>query len=338
MSEISVILPAYNEERSIGKTLDSLLRQTRVPDEIVVGDGGSADATRAIVEGFRSRGAPVRIVDNPARRVGAGRNSAIAASRGPIVACIDAGNTADSAWLQRLTESLDGPDAVAVGTIRPRPESSFQACVAAIVYGYLLEAGPSSRKPPEQDLLSSSSIAYPRSVWERAGGYPEWLEAGEDKLFATKLRSIGVQVIRRPDAVVYHHMRGDPISLFRQIHRYGRGSGLSGQTPLVVALLAFRYAVLAALAAAMLLVPSPAVSAGAGALAAGGALAHLFRHGYGALRRCGVGLTPSTLAMAPVVLAASNLGSITGHARGNLERWVRPAARRLVKEYMVRWS
>lgn len=50
--KISVVVPVRDEENSIRELLESLLAQTRPPDEIVVTDGGSKDRTRDIIREF----------------------------------------------------------------------------------------------------------------------------------------------------------------------------------------------------------------------------------------------------------------------------------------------
>ena len=50
--KVSVIVPVRDEEDSIRELLDSLLAQTRPPDEIVITDGGSVDATPQIIEDY----------------------------------------------------------------------------------------------------------------------------------------------------------------------------------------------------------------------------------------------------------------------------------------------
>jgi glycosyltransferase involved in cell wall biosynthesis len=69
---VSVIVPVRNEERSIRALLDSLLGQTRMPDEIVITDGGSIDATTQIIEEYIQRGAPVRLIREGAALPGRG--------------------------------------------------------------------------------------------------------------------------------------------------------------------------------------------------------------------------------------------------------------------------
>ncbi|MEM2914649.1 MAG: glycosyltransferase family 2 protein, partial [Candidatus Bathyarchaeia archaeon] len=64
-STITAIVPAFNEEKSIGKTLESLLNQTKKLEQIIVVDDGSTDRTSEVVENFRN----VTLIKNH-RRIG----------------------------------------------------------------------------------------------------------------------------------------------------------------------------------------------------------------------------------------------------------------------------
>ena len=104
MMRVSVIATVKNEESSIAGLLDSLLAQTRAPDEVVLADGGSTDRTREIAASYARRGLPLRIVDAPGSNISQGRNLAIrgrhAATSSPRV---DAGVRLDAGWLAELT-------------------------------------------------------------------------------------------------------------------------------------------------------------------------------------------------------------------------------------------
>lgn len=64
--KVSVVLCTYNGEAYLGEQLDSLLAQTRLPDEVVLGDDGSADSTIAMLESFmvraQSKGVSTRLI------------------------------------------------------------------------------------------------------------------------------------------------------------------------------------------------------------------------------------------------------------------------------------
>lgn len=89
--QLSIALASYNGERYISEQLNSLMRQTRLPDELVISDDASVDATREIIADF-IRHAPfsVRIQTND-KRLGSTRNfeMAIRACRGEIIFLCD---------------------------------------------------------------------------------------------------------------------------------------------------------------------------------------------------------------------------------------------------------
>ena len=88
---LSIALAAYNGERYIGEQLDSIMRQTRLPDELVISDDASIDTTLDIVGEFARRAPfPVRIYENR-ERLGSTRNfeKSIRACSGDIIFLCD---------------------------------------------------------------------------------------------------------------------------------------------------------------------------------------------------------------------------------------------------------
>jgi hypothetical protein len=78
---------------------------------------------------------------------------------------------------------------------------------------------------PYQFLPSSRSVAFRRTAWEAVGGYPEWLDYGEDLVFDFALRDAGYRFVWTPDALVWFRPRGTLAAFFRQYYRYARGDG-----------------------------------------------------------------------------------------------------------------
>ena len=75
---VSVISTVLDEAESLPRLLDSLAVQTRVPDEVIVCDGGSTDGTLQLLEA-ESR-FPLRVVQQPGANISQGRNVAIEAA------------------------------------------------------------------------------------------------------------------------------------------------------------------------------------------------------------------------------------------------------------------
>ena len=99
---VSVIIPAFNAAASIEQTLDSVLRQTYSPIEVVVADDDSTDDTRERVLAVRERHPNVQLLTAAVRagRPAVPRNRALAAARGEYVAFVDA----DDLWTPRKLE------------------------------------------------------------------------------------------------------------------------------------------------------------------------------------------------------------------------------------------
>ncbi|WP_157248201.1 glycosyltransferase [Nonomuraea typhae] len=82
---ISVIVPAFNSERTLRACLAAIHAQTRPPDEVVVADDASSDRTREIAREF-----PVTLLETPVNRgPAAARNRGILASRGDVLFFVD---------------------------------------------------------------------------------------------------------------------------------------------------------------------------------------------------------------------------------------------------------
>ena len=89
---ISIVCPTYNEEKYIGKCIDSILAQDYSQDdmEVILVDGMSTDGTRAIVQEYAKRYPFIRLVDNPQRIVPPAMNIGIRAAKGDIIIRLDA--------------------------------------------------------------------------------------------------------------------------------------------------------------------------------------------------------------------------------------------------------
>lgn len=220
--QISVICTVLNEGKSIHRLLDSLARQTRPPDEVIFVDGGSTDDTVAILEQYAGRQRlPLRVITAPGANISRGRNIAITAAKGPIIASTDAGVRLDEGWLAALCAPFqaDPPPAVVSGFFIPDPQTAFEVAMGATVLPKLSDIKPATFLP------SSRSVAFLKSSWAAVGGYPEWLDFCEDLIFDFQLREKFGSFPFIPEAVVYFRPRGTLQSFFKQYYQYARGDG-----------------------------------------------------------------------------------------------------------------
>ncbi|MBU1006741.1 MAG: glycosyltransferase, partial [Candidatus Omnitrophica bacterium] len=103
---VSVIIPAYNGEKIIGKCLDSVLMSS-VADgyEVIVIDDGSSDGTEETLEGYKSKG--VVLLKN-AKNLGFAKTvkRGVLASKGDVVVFLNMDTVVEPGWLNGLVEPL----------------------------------------------------------------------------------------------------------------------------------------------------------------------------------------------------------------------------------------
>ena len=217
---ISLIATVLNEGDNIRCLFDSIKRQSRPPDEIVIVDGGSADDTLAIMQSYAHE-LPLRLFVEPGCNISQGRNRAIAEARGDIIAVTDAGVVLSEAWLEAITAPLlrDPTLKAASGFFQADPQSAFEAALGATTLPLADEIDRATFLP------SSRSIAFRKSAAEAIGLYPEWLDFCEDLVFDIRLRRYGGAFAFAPAALARFRPRPGLRQFFRQYYLYARGDG-----------------------------------------------------------------------------------------------------------------
>lgn len=222
--KVSLICTVLNEETSTKPFLDSLLSQSRLPDEIVMVDGGSTDGTVEVIKSYVADDVPIRLAIAEGANISQGRNIAIGSTTCDYIAATDAGVRLDKHWLKNLIEGfeMDRRAEVVVGFYLPEPRTTYEEYVCQLLY-------------PEAEWVdldkffpSSRSIAFHKECWEKVGGYPEWLYTGEDGLFAVRMREAGCKFVFAKDAIAYWRPRRNLRALFRQYYLYAKGSAQAG--------------------------------------------------------------------------------------------------------------
>jgi len=218
MIKVSIICTVKNEKETIEALLESIVKQTRFPDEIVIVDGGSSDGTVEIIRGYMDR-LPIKLIVAPAVNIAQGRNIAVKNARYNVIASTD-GCRLEPNWLINIVKPFEKSDVdVVSGMYIPWCESEFEEIASYLIFPNIDKLDPSKFLP------SARSIAFKKEVWKEVGGYPEWLRTAEDTLFDLKLRRLGMKFALAREAIVYWRVRKNIKEIFKQFYNYAKGDG-----------------------------------------------------------------------------------------------------------------
>jgi hypothetical protein len=199
---ISVVIPSYNAAPWLAASLESVLRQSLPPGEVIVVDDGSTDETPAVLATYADR---VRIVRGTHGGLGGARNLGLAAARGDWIAFHDADDLASPDRLACLQAHLDAvPGAAGVfadgeeldtgARIVPRPVA-LRACDRRLTAGDLFDGFPA--------YYQSSLIAH--DALDAAGPFDASYRIHPDHDHAFRL--FARAHVRYVDAVVFRYRR-----------------------------------------------------------------------------------------------------------------------------------
>ncbi len=189
---VSVVIPTHNYARYLADAIESVLAQEVDGVEIVVVDDGSSDAPEEVVERY----AEIEFLSQARQGVGAARNIGVAASRGDLIAYLDA----DDKW--------------APGKLRAQLDALAADSSLDLVYGFIHEflsddLSPLERtavlaRPGRQAALLPSAILMTRDASDRIGGFG--LDSGEALDWALRVNEVGLRSRAVVEAVVHRRI------------------------------------------------------------------------------------------------------------------------------------
>ncbi len=217
--KVSIIFTVLNEENSVRNLLESIAKQSRKPDEIVIVDGGSKDGTVKALKEYAKK-LPIRVLIAKGANIAQGRNIAIKHAHGPVIVSTDGGTAHDKDWLKSIVRNIEEGYDVSAGMFYPSPKTKFEEIVGKLFY-------PDMEKMPEDWRPSSRSAAFTKKAWQKAGGYPEELYTAEDSVFNYRLKATGARYMAARGAKSYWRPRSTFWKFFKQYFTYAKGNGES---------------------------------------------------------------------------------------------------------------
>lgn len=219
-----IVVPAYNEERSIGATLRRLAEQTDTGFTLVVVDNGSTDATATAVKEFAA-GAEVldvRIVHEPEKGTGAAADTGFRHAIGAgatHVARTDADCLPHRGWVAAVKRAFGEGLEMVSGPLLPRTdEFPLRFWERRLLPAVIDLAALFGRfRPGNQDplylgpyvMMPGCNLAITADLYRRAGGFPRTRieDVHEDRALVNRVRYVTDAYGLREDVVVYGSVR-----------------------------------------------------------------------------------------------------------------------------------
>ena len=205
---VTIVIPCYNCERTLGEAFDSCFEQgLRADDfEIVMVDDGSTDRTSFLMKGFASQHPQVRLFFHAKNRGGgAARNTGIREARGSYIYCLDSDNILGPKMLSKMLAFAERNACDGVAVLERRFFSNDKD-------DYTLITNEILERPLALDDLFSGKAAimidnflYTKPSYEKAGGYPEH-HGFDTQAFEIRYLVAGNVIRVCPDTYSYHRI------------------------------------------------------------------------------------------------------------------------------------
>jgi glycosyltransferase involved in cell wall biosynthesis len=226
---VSIVIPCYNEEKTIEALLSAILGQTHPVDqmEVVIADGMSTDRTRERIQVFQLTHPELdlHVVENIQRTIPAALNQAIAVARGEVITRMDAHAIPAVDYIERSLSALEaglGDNVGGVIEIRPGADSWIAQAIS-IATAHPLGVGDARYRTATR-AMQADTVAfgtYYRSLLEKIGKYDETLLVNEDYEFNTRIRKAGGTIWVDPTIRCVYYSRASLRTLARQYFTYG---------------------------------------------------------------------------------------------------------------------
>jgi glycosyltransferase involved in cell wall biosynthesis len=227
MKQFTLVTTVFNEIKRLDQTIADIESQTLKPSQIIITDAGSTDGTiERLLEWKQNSNINIEVVIKKGCNIAEGRNYAISEAKYELIASTDFGCRFHPEWLASIIAPFDDPSVEVVGgafsirhedVVTPASRADF---ILQNGYPVVLD---------EYFSVSSRSIAYYKYVWQKIGGYNEWLTlAADDTIFWREIKRKGFKYKLVDKPYVYWLRHKTFTAYAKEAGRYGLGDGESG--------------------------------------------------------------------------------------------------------------
>ena len=223
----TLVSTTYNEISSINETIKTIEAQTLKPDNIIIVDAKSNDGTIDVLNNWAQKSnICIKIIIKEKCTISEGRNIAIKNANTPIIVSTDFGCSFNPHWLEKIIKPFyEDPEVEVSGTnytLKKDKNPNFISKIDFIAQGGYLQ------EMKDDFVLGNRSIAYKKYVWEKIGGYPEWLKAAaDDTIFWNKIKENNFKYMFINEHLVFWTRPNKLNGFIKEAVRYGFGDGES---------------------------------------------------------------------------------------------------------------
>lgn len=204
--EVSIIIPARNEEKFIGKCLQGILSQDYPHNnmEIIVVDGASLDKTKEVVGQYSERYPFIRIIDNPKKITPVSMNIGVKNAHGDFVGIFGAhSELISNDYIKQCLEAMRQHNAdVGGGVVTTTPASNSLAAQAiALVLTHRLGTGGAKFREGVKTIVEADTAFncfYRKGIFQKAGFFNEQLTRSQDMDLSIRIKKTGGKIILVP--------------------------------------------------------------------------------------------------------------------------------------------
>ena len=216
LSFVSVIVPCRNEEKYIGKCLDSIISQDYPKEnlEILVVDGDSEDETKNIVKNYSQKFPFIKLLENQKKIIPVALNIGLAQAKGENIFIMEAHASYEKDYISKCLKYLKEYQADNVGGIikTMHGENTTIAKAIAFVLSHPFGVGSSYFRKGSKKVRWVDTVfggCYKKEVFKKIGTYNENLVRSQDMEFNLRLRKAGGKILLVPEIVVFYYSQSN---------------------------------------------------------------------------------------------------------------------------------
>lgn len=223
---VSVIMPCYNEEKHIKKSIESLVDEYFLKNcELIIVDGMSRDGTQDVVKSIKKKGIRLRLLENKKRYQAYGLNLGISEAKGEIIIRADAHCLYPHGYIKKCIELLETTGASNVGGVMlPQGASTNQRAISLALIHPL---GVGDAKWHLGNFSGYVDTVYLGTFWKKLfdeiGLYDTNCKTNEDAELNLRIQKAGKKIYLDSSIRVIYFPRKSLKKLAAQYFKYGKG-------------------------------------------------------------------------------------------------------------------